>query len=134
MFLHNDEEAITKALILAALYMAWADGKIQEAEKERLRDWIDQSKLSQSTKNDMVKYLRKPLKDLKIAKYVHQPEDAEKILQIAWQSAVADGVIEESENQAFLKMAKDLSLNDKSVTKIKELAMKEMGLTSTTGI
>ncbi len=126
LFSRNNEEANTEALILAALYMAWVDGQIQDAEKERLRDWIDKSELSQSKKNSMVKYLRKPLRDFKITKYVHQPKDTEKVLQIAWQSALADGVITESEDQAFLKMTKDLSLDDNTIAKIKELAKKEV--------
>lgn len=127
LFSRNNEESNTEALILAAFYMAWADGQIQETEKERLREWIDNSELSQSTKDNMAKYLRKPLKNFKITKYIHQSEDAEKILKIAWQCAMADGVIEESEAQAFLEMAKDLLLDDKTIAKIKELAEKEIG-------
>lgn len=45
-----------------------------------------------------------------------------------WQSALADGCIKESEDLAFREMAKDLSLDDETILKIKETARKEMGL------
>jgi hypothetical protein len=125
VFLHNNAESGATALILSALYMAWANGQIQEQEKERLRDWIANSDLSQSTKDSLVKYLRVPLKKFKITKYVRQPEDAEKILQMAWQSAFTEKSMEDSKERAFLNMAKDLSLDDTKIAKMKELAKDE---------
>ena len=99
--------------------IAWADGFIQEEEKDLLREMMEEYDLSAKLKREVDGWFVSPI-SLESVDWQPLGEEAKSFIYFfAWRMANADSHLDKSESQFLLDLQQKLNLPEATIVKIK---------------
>ncbi len=119
VFLVEEDSTFDKSVIYVAMLMAQADGIITDEEKDFIKIVVDNSTLSDTSKQEVLSKLINPLSVADIQGNFTEQEKKQLII-IGHKSCMADGYIDSSELTVLFQLASHLGLEESTVNELIE--------------
>ncbi|GEM_PF-764901 len=113
---------LEKAYLATAIYMAWADGKIQEEEERILKQFLYRTTKLKKERKKFQRYIQNGISFEELKNYLRPIKKDRTPLILAWQIALADKKIEPSEYEHFQKLLTFYKVNVDELEAIKNMA------------